>query len=214
MKILPKIPSVNYLFLTIGFGFLLMACSSDHEDKTHHQSFAEQLSEKHDRTLKVDINRVTDFDLENFIPVDVLSTNPKFYVSPQLATISSFPCNECHDRPLRQLTKLVDPEIQKAHWQIQLKHASTDAMDCQTCHNSEDMNTLVSLTGKKISLNHSYQQCAQCHSGQATDWIGGAHGKRVEGWIPPRIIKNCVQCHDPHQPGWEKRWPTQTQQVR
>ena len=39
------------------------------------------------------------------------------------------------------------------------------------------------------------------------DWAGGAHGKRLAGWAPPRVSKTCVECHNPHQPQWDKRAP-------
>jgi cytochrome c553 len=58
-----------------------------------------------------------------------------------------------------------------------------------------------------VSFDHSYQVCAQCHSRQASDWASGAHGKRAGGWAPPRVIYACAQCHNPHSPRWDTRWP-------
>jgi nitrate/TMAO reductase-like tetraheme cytochrome c subunit len=71
------------------------------------------------------------------------------------------------------------------------------------------MNNLNSLTAQSIDFNASYKVCAQCHSNQFEDWKGGAHGKKVAGWAPPRASMTCVNCHNPHNPGFEKRWPVQ-----
>ena len=59
----------------------------------------------------------------------------------------------------------------------------------------------------KVTFDHSYQVCAQCHARQVSDWAGGAHGKRMGGWAPPRVVAGCPACHDPHRPAWETRWP-------
>ena len=40
---------------------------------------------------------------------------------------------------------------------------------------------------------------------QASDWAAGAHGKRVGGWAPPRVVAGCPAGHDPHRPAWETR---------
>ncbi len=113
---------------------------------------------------------------------------------------------ECHSKPLTQMSGL---DAQKAHWNIKLNHANSETMNCATCHNGEDMNNLKTLTGQKVDFNLSYKVCAQCHSGQFEDWKGGAHGKKVAGWAPPRASMTCVNCHDPHSPSFEKRLPVQ-----
>jgi nitrate/TMAO reductase-like tetraheme cytochrome c subunit len=54
----------------------------------------------------------------------------------------------------------------------------------------------------------SYQLCAQCHNSQVKDWVGGAHGKNLSGWKSARVSKLCVECHNPHSPALDKRWPS------
>jgi len=98
---------------------------------------------------------------------------------------------------------------QKAHWDIKLNHANSEIMNCATCHNGENMNSLNSLTGQNIDLNLSHKVCSQCHSNQFEDWKGGAHGKKLAGWAPPRASQTCVNCHNPHDPGFDTRWPVQ-----
>ena len=78
---------------------------------------------------------------------------------------------------------------------------------CDTCHNQDNRDFLVTSKGSKIDLDHVYDMCGQCHFRQKKDWIGGAHGKRVVYWAGERVVKNCTSCHNPHSPRFEKRWP-------
>ena len=58
--------------------------------------------------------------------------------------------------------------------------------------------------------------CKECHQQEFKDWKGGAHGKQLGGWAPPRVSNTCVNCHNPHNPYFEKRWPVRfnTQKVK
>lgn len=138
----------------------------------------------------------------------VLEGQPQgFFVADRTGKIEKFPCLQCHLQGSGALKPGQMKKEKKAHWNIHLKHASSDVMSCTTCHRSTNMNELQLLGRKSISFGHSYQLCAQCHSKQAVDWQGGAHGKRLGGWAPPRTVMNCTQCHNPHSPSLEKRWP-------
>lgn len=86
---------------------------------------------------------------------------------------------------------------QQAHWDIQLQHSK--AMNCQTCHDVEQPQALK-FGDQRVSMDHSYQLCSSCHFQQEKDFRIGAHGKRLTGWAKPRVVKNCTECHDPHQP--------------
>lgn len=136
-----------------------------------------------------------------------------FLIPERKGQIKSYACIECHSKPLSEMRGV---DGQKAHWDIKINHAAIETMDCTTCHNPDNMNNLKSLTGKNIDYNLSYKLCAQCHSRQFEDWKGGAHGKKVAGWAPPRASMTCVNCHNPHNPGFETRWPVQfnTQKVK
>lgn len=129
-----------------------------------------------------------------------------FLIPERKGQIKSFACIECHSKPVTQMKSL---HGQKAHWDIKLNHANSETINCATCHNPEDMNNLNTLTGQNIDFNLSYKVCAQCHSSQFKDWKGGAHGKKVAGWAPPRASMTCVNCHNPHSPSFETRWPAQ-----
>ncbi|MEP1095626.1 MAG: hypothetical protein ABJG78_10985 [Cyclobacteriaceae bacterium] len=176
-------------------------------------------SDSHQKSGLAKIQESTDtisYDMSNFAQVQdmeiavVLSQieelDSQFLVPTRAREISSFPCSNCHTKPLAQLK--AEKIGKSAHWDISLAHANKLSMDCSTCHNMEKPDELTSLTKNSISLDHSYKQCSQCHSTQFNDWKGGAHGKRLRGWVPPRVAQTCVGCHNPHKPAFEKRWPS------
>jgi hypothetical protein len=120
----------------------------------------------------------------------------------------SYPCSNCHTQPVAKLVAGKKAGEKKSHWDIEIIHGSAEVMNCQTCHGDKNMNDLVSLTGSAILFDESYKQCRQCHTTQYADWVGGSHGKRLGGWMPPRIMNTCVSCHNPHKPAFESRWPS------
>ncbi|MCT4624706.1 MAG: cytochrome c family protein [Schleiferiaceae bacterium] len=128
-----------------------------------------------------------------------------FHVRERLSQITSFPCSDCHTVPVNQLQ--VEGQ-QKAHWDLKMNHAGEETMNCMTCHTEDNMDILHTGTGKEISFNDSYKLCGQCHSQQYKDWQGGAHGKQVKSWAPPRVSNTCTNCHNPHDPHFESRWPS------
>jgi hypothetical protein len=130
---------------------------------------------------------------------------PRFFVLARKPEIRTYPCATCHTEPLAAMHG--GGAHKRAHWDITLQHAPATVMACVTCHASADLDSLRTLQGVKVTFDHSYQVCAQCHARQASDWAGGAHGKRAGGWAPPRVVTGCPACHDPHQPAWEMRWP-------
>ena len=129
--------------------------------------------------------------------------------------ITSYNCTECHTQSIEKLKQ--DQVGEKAaHWNIKLAHAGAEIMNCATCHTSNNMDNLHSLTNSEIDFNYSYKLCSQCHQQEFKDWKGGAHGKQLGGWAPPRLSNTCVNCHNPHKPAFEKRWPVRfnTQKVK
>lgn len=133
-----------------------------------------------------------------------------FDVAARTGRIARFPCSRCHDRPVEQIRIAAQSQGKKAaHWEIALKHAPPGVMSCESCHQlSGATDELHTLQGQPVGFDHSYQLCGQCHSKQVSDWRGGAHGKRLGGWAPPRVIENCTGCHNPHSPRFQPRWPS------
>ena len=137
-----------------------------------------------------------------------------FLIPERKGQIQSYACTECHSKPLKEMKALAKGK--SAHWNIKINHADALVMNCATCHNGDAMDELTSLTGTSIDFNRSYQLCSQCHSKQFDDWKGGAHGKRIGGWAPPRASMTCVNCHNPHEPHIKPKWPVRynTQKVK
>lgn len=143
--------------------------------------------------------------------VEVADSIHKFMIPSRKEALRSYPCSACHTL---QLEDMKDPAVGKrAHWDISLQHAPAEVMNCMSCHFPESPDQLRSLAGSAIDFDHSYQLCGQCHFTQLSDWKGGAHGKRLGGWAPPRTSMTCVQCHNPHQPALPVRWPARYNSV-
>jgi hypothetical protein len=139
-------------------------------------------------------------------PVEGVPDRPPFFVLARTPALQKYPCSACHSVPLERM-RAPAGSPRRAHWGLTLQHAPAAVMTCVTCHAPDAPDSLRSLQGTRVSFDHSYQVCAQCHPRQADDWAGGAHGKRAGGWAPPRVVQACPQCHDPHQPRWDTRWP-------
>ena len=194
--------------LTIVICFFVISCKHSDEHKYHtvvDKIEAETVTPENltvtSETFNENIKTVK-FDEDGF----------EFLIPERKSQIQSYACAECHTD---DLDKIKGKDVQKGHWNITLKHANENTMNCLTCHNGDDMDNLKSLTGTKIDFNNSYNLCSQCHTKQFEDWKGGAHGKRIASWAPPRASMTCVNCHNPHSPGFAKRWPAKynTQKV-
>ncbi|NJX14182.1 cytochrome c3 family protein [Tamlana crocina] len=150
---------------------------------------------------------------EDINMIEITEGDHTFLIPERKGEIKMFACTECHTQPLEQMQS---SDFKKAHWDIKLDHANQNTMNCVTCHNPYNMDGLKSLTGNHIDFNNSYNLCNQCHAQQFEDWKGGAHGKRIGGWAPPRASMTCVNCHNPHEPHFESRWPARfnTQKVK
>ncbi len=131
---------------------------------------------------------------------------PPFFALARTPVIEKFPCTRCHTLPLDKM-RGAPGASRRAHWDVTLQHAPPAVMSCATCHAPDAPDWLRTLEHQPVDFDHSYQVCAQCHSRQASDWANGAHGKRVGGWAPPRVVLSCAQCHNPHAPRWDTRWP-------
>ena len=143
------------------------------------------------------------------LPADIVQVSRRyqggfFWTETRKDKIERFKCSQCHkNQPVS-----VPRAAEMAHGEILLKHGGqVKQMSCYTCHKKDERDFLVTETEIKVDMDHSYQMCGQCHFRQHKDWVGGAHGKRVSYWTGNRVVKNCVSCHNPHSPRFEKRWP-------
>lgn len=118
--------------------------------------------------------------------------------------LGQYPCTSCH---LGRGTILADKRVAGAHENIKPAHPVQTRGTCSTCHSSANVELLALKSGERVTLDHTYRLCAQCHFSQAESWAGGAHGKRLDGWQGRRVLMGCADCHDPHKPAIEPRIP-------
>jgi len=201
--------NINTLWFLV-LVFLLTTTSCKHHENEYH-SITDKINAESENYQGTSIT--SDKHIEHLKTIEVTENEITFLIPERKGEIKSYACTECHSKPL---SKMQSEDIKKAHWDIKINHASSSTMNCITCHNGNDMDHLQSLTGNNIDFNNSYQLCSQCHQKQFKDWTGGAHGKRLESWAPPRVSMTCVNCHNPHEPHIKSKWPVRynTQKVK
>ena len=126
------------------------------------------------------------------------------------ADLGQYPCTSCH---LGRRITLADARRSGVHENLKVSHPVQTGGTCATCHSADNVEFLALKSGDRVSLDHTYRLCAQCHFAQANSWAGGAHGKRLDGWQGRRVLMGCADCHDPHNPGLEKRIPFRAPQL-
>ncbi|WP_026777584.1 cytochrome c3 family protein [Polaribacter sp. Hel_I_88] len=195
--------SYTYLLFISCFLIVILASSCKHKEDEYH-TIIDKIEAKGKDFKGIETTSEAHFGDVKLI--EITEDGKTFLIPDRKSQIASFKCTECHSEPL---SKIKGKDYKKAHWNIKIAHANKNAMNCVTCHNSNNMDELHSITGEKIDFNKSYNLCSQCHTSQFEDWKGGAHGKRIGGWAPPRASMTCVSCHDPHKPSFETRLPVQ-----
>lgn len=123
-------------------------------------------------------------------------------------------CAACHkttDKVELKFDDNGDTIIPKAHEHLFLQHGSHGKNNsCFNCHNPDQLNQLVTRSGKKLTLEQSTELCASCHGPIYQDWLAGAHG-RINGYwdqkLGPHKRKQCTSCHDPHAPAFPSYFP-------
>jgi len=124
--------------------------------------------------------------------------------------LGQYPCTSCH---LGRRMALADERVADAHQNIKPVHPAQTGAVCSTCHAADNVEFLALKSGDRVTLDHAYRLCAQCHFSQAEAWAGGAHGKRLDGWQGRRVVMGCADCHDPHKPALEPRIPFRAPQI-
>ena len=180
---------------------IFISFSCKHKEDEYH-SITDKIAAKSKNYKGVSVSSEAFFGDIDLIKIS--EDGQSFLIPERKGKIKSYACIECHTKPLKQMQS---KDLKKAHWNIRIKHADANTMNCITCHSSNNMNDLHSLTGAKIDFNKSYKLCSQCHTKQFKDWKGGAHGKQIGGWAPPRASLTCVNCHNPHNPSFSSKWP-------
>lgn len=119
--------------------------------------------------------------------------------------LAQYPCSSCH---LGRSTAMSDSaRIRDAHRNIEPDHPKETGARCSTCHAPDNVELLALQSGARVTIDHAYRLCAQCHVSQVNAWAAGAHGKRLDGWQGRRVVMACADCHDPHHPATDARTP-------
>lgn len=156
-------------------------------------------------SLEVDAEVLRALKSVSMLRVDGVG-RPDFYTTKRTDQMVQYPCGSCHQKALPEPER--DRISQRwSHLNIQFVHGQSMGMDCRTCHDYAQMQSLRLQDGSETDFDHSYLLCQQCHFQQARDWAGGAHGKRLAGWRGMRVIKVCTDCHNPHDPAFGQRVP-------
>lgn len=189
--------------------FILLFSCKHKEDEYH--SITDKIEAKSKNYHGISIT--SEKYLEGLETIEITENGQTFLIPKRKGEIKSFACTDCHNKPLHQMQS---KDSKKAHWNIKMKHADEHIMNCTTCHDGNNPDNLKSLTDKNIDFNMSYKLCSQCHQKQYKDWAGGAHGKRIKSWASPRASMTCVNCHNPHSPGFHTKWPARfnTQKIK
>jgi hypothetical protein len=201
------------LLLVAVLAGLAIAAGCGAHGSGHHETFVASLAQA-EGGAEHGVTSLPHLGGEALVKTEGHANAADFFVQSRAGKISKSPCQQCHNVPLARMRHDGKDGKASAHWSIQLKHAGEEVMNCRTCHLEGDVNQLRTLTNQPVPMDHGYKVCAQCHSQQAADWAGGSHGKRAGGWAPPRVVKSCVECHNPHQPAWDERWPAYSGRVR
>lgn len=189
------------LVLFIG----LVSCSSNHEKEHQYHGNIEKIKALESDSISYPVNALDLIGKTQLI--EVKTEEVAFFIPERKSNIKSYKCSECHTKSIPEL-KASNLTGKKAHWNIELNHATPDVLMCNSCHPTNNLDNLKSNLNADIDFNQSYKACAQCHSSEYKDWLGGAHGKRIKGWVNPRISQTCVGCHNPHSPKFESRFPS------
>ncbi|MFZ1984735.1 MAG: hypothetical protein WAU91_10005, partial [Desulfatitalea sp.] len=140
----------------------------------------------------------------NVVQVRATHNGRPFWTETRKDKVQRFKCSQCHDNS----TVTAEDAAAVAHGEIVLDHGGAQKpLACFTCHKDNPRDSFETEKGVTIDMDHVYELCGQCHFRQKSDWIGGAHGKRIDNWAGQRVVANCTSCHDPHAPLFKKRWP-------
>lgn len=113
----------------------------------------------------------------------------------------AMPCPACHQiKPTDPTPRVLPPP------HPQQNHGD-GRFWCLTCHNPDQRDKLLDLSGNEVSVQEVHLVCGQCHFDRQRDWTFGVHGKRVGNWRGERRIFACTHCHDAHDPAIAPRKP-------
>ena len=93
------------------------------------------------------------------------------------------------------IKKKTNPKLE--HEGISPIHGKRE-MSCNFCHDINNHDYLIRTTSFPADFHNPSPVCARCHLEKFRDWTRGLHGKRLGGWMQPKIQFHCIDCHHPH----------------
>jgi hypothetical protein len=160
---------------------------------------------------------------------------PPFRVTTREDRLEMYPCSDCHGD---QVTNAHVRKLSEEHEDLDFQHGGGRFWCYDACHNSKDMDHLVSLHGEPIGYDEAYKLCGQCHFQRQKDWYFGGHGKRagsieiprevpkeaaeisfsdrkkIGKWQGERVLHICTDCHDAHSPSIKPYEPSPPPKLR
>lgn len=114
-------------------------------------------------------------------------------------------CERCHgsietnstERVLHnEVTNQPDHEFELHHGEDQW---------CFACHATENRDELRLPNGSTVEWTDSNETrlCGSCHGPVYNDWEAHIHGKWTGSWQNATADKECIDCHNPHDPEFE-----------
>lgn len=123
-------------------------------------------------------------------------------IEPRIPLLPTYPCSSCHADRTPQPERHPLKEFHTVRM-FDFSHGE-DEFWCFQCHSLENIDKLVTSTGKLVSFDEAWRLCTGCHGDKLDDWRRGTHGLLLGDWNGPRTKLSCPACHNPHDP----RFPT------
>lgn len=128
--------------------------------------------------------------------------------------LSDFDCYGCHEKgnppPIRYDTNHVII-IPKEHVNIEMSHGRHNRNNnCFNCHDEHNLEHFQTRDGRELKFAESTPLCGSCHGPTYRDWEAGVHGRTSGYWqrvSGTRERRDCVECHNPHNPKFPGRQP-------
>jgi len=128
--------------------------------------------------------------------------------------VSGVECYTCHERkkpPQMHFDTNHNIVLPKEHQDLVMRHGRNKRNDaCFNCHDSANLEGLLTRDGRQLKVDDSTLLCASCHGPTYRDWEVGVHGRTSGFWdrsLGPITRQDCVSCHDPHNPEFPGRKP-------
>ena len=123
-------------------------------------------------------------------------------------------CNTCHSTKEPNIQTNKGSDLKEFHQGLHFNHGT---LNCTSCHNPEDYESLRLANGTSIPFSQTIQLCTQCHGTQYRDYKNGSHGGMTGYWDLGRGSRQrntCTDCHAPHAPDYPQVMPVFPPKVR